>query len=773
MVKHILMRIYLFSAIFSIVSSALFSQDFQAKWTGHFSYSNVQDLFLNGNDIYAAAENAVFHYNTASKKTKTYTSIEGLSGETITMLHYNIEKNLIIIGYQTGLINIIIKEGEKTRVLKVVDIQEKLSLSPDKKIINHFLEHENKLFISTDYGISVFDLNRLEFGDTYFIGDGGSQISVRQTAILNSELFAATDKGIRKANINDNSIIDYNSWSTISSGNFRAIGKIKNELYTATTSNAVLHLEPNGTLTQKRSFPQGIQKFRIHNDLLTISTSNSAHVFSEGFINRENIDFIQNYDLKLNSALASGNHVFLGTEEDGLLIVPFGSAAANQILPNGPVRNKPFALDSSKGQLWVVFGETTVHYNPYPYSKYGISRLQDSVWTNTSFSELQESLQGKEVTDLVKVTINPNKPTQAYMSSFHKGLMKVEDGNPVILYDETNSPLENIRLGSSNAGIRLFGSAFDREGNLWFVQSRAEKGLIRLSPEGQFRKIDLSNIIDAPSELALTKLVITREGYVFFGSYHNGLLGYNPTNNKLFKIGQNPGSGNLPSAVVRALAVDAQNRIWIGTLQGLRLLHSPGSFFEGGIRDSQPIIIMEDGVAQELLYQQPITAIEVDGSNNKWIATATSGVFYVSSNGQETLLRFTKDNSPLPSNNVQDISIDHETGVVYFATTQGLVSYKGNATAPRSTLDKLRAFPNPVRPEYSGMVTIDGLTSQANVKITDVAGNLVYETTSQGGSIQWDTTAFGKYKVRSGVYFIMVTTEDDKETKVAKVMIVR
>src|SRR5690606_22381152 len=144
----------------------------------------------------------------------------------------------------------------------------------------------------------------------------------------------------------------------------------------------------------------------------------------------------------------------------------------------------------------------------------------------------------------------------------------------------------------------------------------------------------------------------------------------------------------------------------------------------------------------------------------------TSGAFYFSPNGQETLLRFTKENSPLPSNTINDISIDPVSGVVYFATPRGLVAYNGSATAPNDNLEALRAYPNPVRPGFTGNVTIDGLTARANVKITDVNGSLVFEQTSEGGSILWDTMAFGKYRVASGVYFIMATTEDASETKV-------
>ena len=218
--------------------------------------------------------------------------------------------------------------------------------------------------------------------------------------------------------------------------------------------------------------------------------------------------------------------------------------------------------------------------------------------------------------------------------------------------------------------------------------------------------------------------------------------------------------------------------------QGVSLVEKPpldfvpevphvAAVFDGAKAEAQEIIILDNGIPQELLFQLPITDIEVDGSNNKWIATATAGVFQVSPNGQETLAHFTKENSPLPSNNVQDVAIDDDSGEIYFATNKGLVSYQGTATAPSTTLENLHAYPNPVRPNFNGNVTIAGLTTNANVKITDVSGNLVFEDTAVGGSLQWDTTAFGRHKVASGVYLIIVTSADGFETKASKIMIVR
>lgn len=775
-IKTMFMKLW--TALFIFITSISFAQNYEDRWVGHFSYVSVKDISEGDNKIYVAAENAVFIYDLQTNQIQTLSTINGLSGDFITTIHYSKEYKLLVVGYESGLINVV-KEGED-KVLKVVDIIEKQTIPPDRKYINNLYEHEGMLYISTKYGISVYNLQRLEFGDTYFIGNFGSQIEIAQTTVLGPHIFAATtSNGIRRATLGDGNLIDYQNWTTITDGGYRAIETLGNELYAANQSNIVYRVTPQGGTTNVRSFPQDILGFRNSGDLLSITTASSVNVYSPGFNQQAAVTNVQGFNLDLFSGFASNNKVYLGTKSDGLLIVPFGSTQATQVLPNGPIRNRPFSLDASPGQLWVVFGETTIDFNPYVppagLTRYGVSQLQDTIWNNISYSELSAAV-GGEPTNLMEATINPLNPEVVYMSSFQKGLLKIENGRPSILYNQNNSPLEEVIIPGSNggnAGIRIYGSDFDSQGNLWFVQSKAERGLIKLSPSGQFQKVKLSSIMDPVAELALTKLAITREGHVFFGGYHNGLIGYNPSTNALNKIGTNAGSGNLPSANVRALAVDAQNRLWIGTLRGLRLMHSPSNFFQSRPPDAQPIIIMENNVPQELLYQQSITAIEVDGSNNKWISTASSGVFYLSANGQETLLRFTKDNSPLPTNNVQDIAIDQNSGMVYFATTQGLVAYKGNATAPGNNLANLRAFPNPVRPGFTGSVTIDGLTAQANVKITDITGSLVYETVSQGGSIQWDTTAFGKYKVRSGVYLIMVTTDDDSETKVAKLMIVR
>jgi hypothetical protein len=755
------------SVLLCLFSLTLTAQNFEDEWEGHFSYVSVTSISQGNDRVYAASENAVFTFDLSTREIETKSTVNGLSGETISTIYYSEEFNLLVIGYETGLIEIVLDGDENVRI--EVGILEELNVPPNVKHINHFYEFDGKLYISAGYGISVYDLALLEFIDTYFIGNFGSQINVNQITVVEPYIYAATTgNGVRKAMVNDDNLIDFNAWTNIAGGlTLKGIQEIGGEIYTIDGSNKVfLVLNFLQFVTQING---DVQDFTSKDEVLVITTTESIQAYGNGFSPIASVNSLSGFEYVLQSGYAFNNIFYLGTTEIGMLSVPFGASNGEQILPDGPLLNHPFAVDASPGQLWTSFGEIDVNFNPFPLNFRGISYLRAGQdWLNIPEEEVLGA------SDIVHVKINPENTSEVYMSSFQKGLLKVVDQVPVKIYNQTSSPPIQAPPNLPNAEVRIYGADFDREGNLWMVQTFTNDGLLKLTPNDQIQAIDISGIIDGETDLGLSKLDISREGFVFFGSSRDGLIGYDPGTGRFNKIQEGVGSGNLPTTNVRAVAFDVQNRLWIGTLRGLRVLFNVSSFFdEGENTDAQPIIILEDGVPQELLFEQSITDIEVDGSNNKWIATATSGVFYLSPNGQETLLRFTKSNSPLPSNNVLDISIDGDSGVVYFATENGLVAFKGTSTAPKDNLENVYAYPNPVRPGFLGNVTVDGLTAKANVKITDIEGNIVFEETSQGGSVSWDTTAFGKYRVASGVYLILVTTDDATETTVSKVMIVR
>ena len=757
------MKILRITILFILLPFIVLAQDVSSGWEAHFSYAHIVDLIIEDNLIYAASENAIFTYDIQTGEIETFSTVDGLAGEAITSIGYSEGNDMLIIGYEDGLLQLVDMNEAKIRTF--VDIVEKHSIQANKKRINHIRMEGNLAYISTDYGISVFNLSRQEFGDTYYIGYLGSQLEVKQTAVLNGHIYAATPGGIKRAVASSPNLIDSNNWYTRQGGDYKAVQVIDDELYAWKGLREIQRLV-NDNFTTIYSHNNDIIGLRATKTNIIVTTLREVHAFTPEF-DLESARFIsaENLNAVYTTGLAEDGMFFLGTNSAGVLHNGFSGGTSLQILPEGPLHNDVFSVDAYNEEVWVAYGDVTAGYNPYPIKNRGISKLQEEYWTNIPFQDIYEA------NDLVKVRINKRSPEEVYFSSYQKGLLKVVNDVPTKLYNETNSPL-NIGKGSTSYGIRLYGLDFDNQENLWFVQTGVRHGLIRLSSEGAMSKVDLEGVIPYDRELSLTDLVVTNEGNVFFATAHNGVIGYNPKTKKFNQI-RSGTSGGLTGGYNRALAIDLQDRLWIGTARGLRVLQNTTNFFNTSNPVARQIIIMDGDVPQELLFEIPINAITVDGSNNKWIATSTSGAFYVSATGQETIHHFTKDNSPLPSNDVQDIAVDPENGKVYFATSKGLMSFQGTATAARDDLSGLHAFPNPVRPDYTGMVTISGLMRNTNVKITDLEGNLVFEATSQGGTVQWDTRAFGKYKVASGVYFVMANANDGTTTKVAKIMIVR
>lgn len=766
---------YFFTLFLSIT---LFQIGFAQKnesWKGYFSYNDIKDISQSPTKFFAASENALFSQDLNSNELKTTNTVDGLSGQTISCIYYSPTFNKTLIGYENGLL-IVVNESDG-KIKKVVDIINK-QLPPNLKKINHFTEHEGIAYLSCDFGIVQFNLSTLLFGDTYFIGFNGDEIRVNQTTIANGFIYAScTYNGIRKANINSENLINFSEWTEINSGGWNGIAQVGAEIV-AMNANGNLN-RFNGTDFQPYiQFPQTSVDLRSNENQLAVTFPNQVSFYNAQLapiLTVTDSQLQQPILPKFTCATIIGTKVYIGTSENGVITTPInGIADFNYLLPDGPQRNSAFSINASTENLWVVFGGYASNYNPFEYefgplALFGISKLFDKQWLNIPPSEV---LGAKALSN---IEINPKNPNEVYISSFYSGLLKLENDVPTTLYTPTNTApngLESIQGGNNPNDIRINNPKFDKTGNLWLTNNLVKKALKVFKTNGEWQSISLETVISGINSFNFGSLLIDKNNTKWMAS-RQGVIGYNENGGVFKVITEGADEGNLPSPDVRTIAIDNRNQLWIGTNKGLRVLSSIDRYNSEGQLTANPIIILEDEVAQELLFQQFITSIAVDGANNKWIGTANSGVFQFSSDGQQTLQRFTIDNSPLPSNTINDIDINPITGEVFFATPQGIVVYKGISTDGSENLKNVIVYPNPVRPGYSGTVKITGLLDNANIKITDISGNLVHEVISEGGTIEWDTTAFGKYKVASGVYMIFISADDGVETTVKKVMIVR
>ena len=739
------------------------------SWQGYFSYNEIKDVSESVTAVFAASENALFSKNLSTNVIKTTNTIDGLSGQTISSVYHSSALNKTIVGYENGLI-IVINEVDGS-MLNVVDIINK-QLPADIKKVNYFMEFEGIAYISCDFGIVQFNLTTMQFGDTYFIGDNGAEINVNQTALFNGFIYAATNSGIRRAAVSNENLIDYNQWETIAAGSWSSVTAFGTDLYAVDTSGNVQKFSAaSNSFTGFVQLSQPSLDMRVSADYLIVTTSSSIYIYNSqmALVRQINTNQIPESNLGFTCATVIGTTIFIGTKENGLFATALSSSVNfENITPIGPARNNIFSLHVTPNALWTVYGDYSADYNPYPLDSYGVSKFTATGWLNIPY----EQVLGAQ--SMTRITVNPSNENEVYASSFFSGLLKIENDVPTILYNQTNSGLESLTfVGPDYIDIRVNGTAFDKSGNLWVTTSRIKNGLKVFKSTGQWQSYAMDGILDSPNDNNFGTIAIDKNGTKWLSTSEDGVIGFNESSGKFKKITTGPDTGNLPVSNVRTVAVDTRNQLWIGTTKGLRVLPNVGNFQSEEQMTANPIIIVEDNLAQELLFEQFITDIAVDGANNKWIGTADSGLFLVSPNGKETKYHFTINNSPLPSNVINDVAINSVSGEVFIATAKGLVSFKGVSTAANDDLSNAYAYPNPVRPEYQGTVKIAGLLDKVNVKITDIEGNLVYETTSEGGTIEWDTTAFGKHKVASGVYMIFISAQDGVETKVKKVMIIR
>ncbi|WP_415060152.1 T9SS type A sorting domain-containing protein [Flavobacterium sp.] len=741
-------------------------------WKGYFSYSDVRDLAESETRIYAACETAVFSKHLSTNEIKTMNTVDGLSGQVISSIFHSTSTNRTFIGHENGLLIMI---NEQTGALSLlVGIRDQTGgIPPNKKKINDIYEFNQKLYISCDFGLVEFKLTDFTFGDTFYISPTGSQTEVLQTTVLDNQLYAVTKNfGIRKGDLSNPNLINFNAWQTFDGGFWSKITTFNNQLVAINTNNVVYRFNGNVPVQVVALGQPGID-IRDRNANLIITTNNRVYVFNESFGQTALIaqNQIQEIDSNFTSATIINSTIFIGTENNGVVEVSISNLSQQTILlPQGPSRNNIFSINiAPSGTLWAVYGDYNQFNNPYPLDSYGISKFSNEEWLNIPYEEL---LGAKSI---VRITVNPNDENQVYASSYFSGLLKLENDVVTTLYNNSNSGLESLVIPGNPAygpDIRVEQSAFDKNGNLWVSNGLIAKMIKVLKANGEWQSYDVSSVLSGFT--SNNRMSVDKNGTKWLATLDEGVIAFNENyNNKVLKIAEGQNEGNLPSNAAQAVTIDNRNQLWIGTRRGLRILSSVDRFINQDELTTSSIIINDEGLAQELLFGQFITDIAVDGSNNKWVGTADSGVFLFSSNGQQTIYRFTTSNSPLPSNTINDIEINGITGEVFIATAKGMVSFKGTSTKPKDNLKDVYVYPNPVRPGFEGTVKVSGLTSKANVKITDIEGNLVHEVISQGGTIEWDTKAFGKYKVASGVYMIFISTDDALDTTVKKVMIIR
>ncbi|MGK4566706.1 hypothetical protein [Flavobacterium sp. 3HN19-14] len=472
-----------------------FSQN-SLLWKGYFSYNEIKDMSSSPAKFIAASENALFSRSTATNEIKTVNTIDGLPSQTISSVYYSAAFNKTLVGYENGLM-IVINENDGT-MRTVVDIINK-QLPPNIKKINHFMEHEGIVYISCDFGIVQYNLATLQFGDTYFIGTGVSEIVITQTAFFDGYIYAASNTdGIKRAAIDNPNLIDANQWQQINTGGWSGIEAFAGGLYAFNNDNSFLSKFNGSSFSNYRQIGAYALDMRAAEDRLILTTANKVYCYNEQFSPIEiNASQLPEITDAFSCATVVGNTLYIGTNEHGVITTSLQSPGTFQFIsPDGPYRNAIFGINATTPTLWAVYGGYSQRYNPYAYAgtlpnSFPVSKFSEQQWTDIPY----DNLFGAKA--LVHITVNPNNENELYISSFFSGLLKIENGEPTVLYNTTNSGLESLFFGSPDyIDIRINGTAFDKSGNLWVTNSNIEKGLKVLKSGNQWQSFSMASILD-------------------------------------------------------------------------------------------------------------------------------------------------------------------------------------------------------------------------------------------------------------------------------------
>jgi hypothetical protein len=770
-----------FFLVFFLCALPFFSQvDYSDSWEDFYSYNNVKDFVKVDNRIFALVDNAVFTFDEITSETKKFSSIQGLSGEITSAIYYDKSFKRLIIGYENGLIEVIDDDNSITISSDLANFNQS-----GEKRVNHISGFGNTLYLSTPFAIVEYDIEKLEFGDTFFIGNNATSLRINETIILNNTIFAATELGIFSADITNNLLIDFNNWNQQFSGrNFSHISQFNNQVFV--TENTKLFQLNGLILNQINDYFETILGIKSSNSHLAISLQKSAKILNSSLNEVANFGNSSDYDFTLSNAFFENNTIYLATHEFGILKSNNPLTNYQEIHPEGPSSNEVFSIDAANNQLWVVYGGYDSAYTPIQRRK-GYSHFDGENWINTAFNPAFPFI------DLNFVSIDPNAENRVFISSFGDtnqinsvstgGLLKIENNQVTTFYNHLNSTLEDIVPNEPNrVSVRVSGTAFDRLGNLWVSNINFNQELKKLSPSGVWSSFDLSSLKSDTNALGLSEIAVDRNNTVWMGTRRNGLYVFNENGNRKARLIATPNLGNLPDIQVFSVAVDNSNRVWIGTSRGLVVFRGVSSVFDSTVLNAQPVIIEENGVGERLLGDLRVNSIEIDGADNKWFGTDSGGVLYTNPSGQRTLANFSRQNSPLPSNRIIKIRVDDSTGKVFFATDRGIVAYNSKVAPFGEVLGEVYSYPNPALKNHQ-TVTIAGrngtsLPRGTNVKILDVAGNLVYETNVvegqevQGGKVVWNKKNLAGKLVASGVYIVLMSADDGSQTAVTKIAIV-
>lgn len=651
--------------------------------------------------------------------------------------------------------------------------------------------------------------NHLAYYETQQIVKGGNTLYIRAS------------NGLYSYNLNDQSITTYDKVNGLSDTYITQIGwnNKTNRLIIVYQNSNIDIISPDGTITNiislySKSMTQDktVNNIYMYDQYAYLSTA-----FGVVKLNMERAEISESYILNQNivQTAVSGNNIYVRKSDNTVMTAELKkNLIDNSNWTAVPMPDHVFDVDMSD---WNTYYETVSTLKPggpkYNYfnrlkfhgdtfytvgggwrdggefARQGCVQIMDENQEWTIIDNLQPTA-GHAFRDATSIAIDPEDASHMFIATCGTGLYELKDGQQIANYTMGNSPLTSAldEINYPNAYqdyVRVDALMFDQEGGLWMSNSNCNKAhpLLRFNPKTkEWEEFNNSALFYDDQLLYIVRQsIIDSEGNIWMVNDHHShpcLLKINPKTKEITRFDNftNQDGNTIVIYYVRCMAQDLNGNIWIGTEKGL-YMYDKEQQQDPTLGYTQVKVPRNDGTdyADYLMENIDISSIAIDGGNQKWISTFNNGVYLISADNMEQLQHFTTDNSFLLSNEVESVAINHNTGEVYFGTKNGLCSYLSDATSAvdNMTKDGVYAYPNPVPSTYNGLITIKGLSYDADVKILTINGRLVAQGRSHGGSFTWNGCDTQGRRVASGIYMAAIATNDGKKGVVCKIAVIR
>jgi streptogramin lyase len=769
--------------LFALLSLFLhsYAQNKKGGWQDYLSYTNATKVAVGNDKIYCATEGGLLFYDRQDNSINKFSGLRELSEFGIKTIAYSDENKVLVIAYDNSNIDLVFETG----VVNLSDIKRK-QITGDKTI-NNISFIDNQAYLSCAFGIVVLNIEKREVKDTYFIGDGGTSISVFDVEADDLYLYAATENGILKADKTGSNLLDYQNWVRIE--NIAHFNEKFNHLESHAGNIIVNYTTDQNDQDEmyiqlgsdwNRYLPEIKYASDIQSDgnIMVVSGQAEIYLIDDSHSILGKLDAYQ-----LNGTTISPiNPRSANVSSDGVLwiadysnsLVKVSGQNFETIYPSGPLNNSMFSMTGANSDVWIAAGGRTDSWNN-AWQAPLFQRYNSNGWTYF-YSGTVAEMNG--FGDVVNVLVDPKDPAHIFVGSWGGGVLEFRNDEFQNRFTNKNSLLQTaLPQFPDEPFVRIGGMDFDSEGNLWITNSEVTQNLLKYSTDGEWEAFTLPEVANNKS---IGKVVVTKndDKWIQVPRGNNAYVVDKTGERKkqlivrsYFNNGKEEKYTNMND--IYSMVEDNEGAIWIGTSVGVAVYNNPSRIWDtDAFYASQPGLDLNDGLYHPLLSTETVTAIAVDGANRKWFGTKNSGVYLISENGENEIQHFTKENSPLLTNTIKSIAINPKSGEVFFGTDEGLISYQGDATEGNKSYNNVYVYPNPVRETYDGPVTVTGLIENTDIKITDISGNLVFKTTSFGGDAVWDGNNLNGNRVKTGIYLVFCNDESGEETHITKLLFI-